>query len=333
MSGGDSCASVDPSTNSTMECTTDCGCTTTSSRSHPMSNSSCASISSSPLFMSVAELTVMTGPIDHVGCARASAGVTSASSARLRPRNGPPDAVRTIRATSERRPPRRHCASAECSLSTGMSMRSRPPARSAAATTRSPPTISDSLLASATGVPTPSAASVGSRPRAPVMPFRTRSTSARASSATPASPSPTSASGSRSRSVAAASGSARARWRTPKARACSARVSTSRPAARPTTSKRSGWARTTSSAWVPIDPVEPRSTSRRRASGLVIPADPRRRGRARPGRSARRPRPRPGGACRRPGCRSPAAGRTRRRRPGRGCRAGSRWRRAPRAGP
>jgi hypothetical protein len=30
MSGGDACAIVDPSMNSTMECTIDCGCTTTS---------------------------------------------------------------------------------------------------------------------------------------------------------------------------------------------------------------------------------------------------------------------------------------------------------------
>ncbi len=33
MSGGDACASVDPSMNSTMEWIIDCGCTTTSIRS------------------------------------------------------------------------------------------------------------------------------------------------------------------------------------------------------------------------------------------------------------------------------------------------------------
>ena len=38
MSGGDACASVEPSTNSTIECTTDCGCTTTvMSATHPQS--------------------------------------------------------------------------------------------------------------------------------------------------------------------------------------------------------------------------------------------------------------------------------------------------------
>ena len=53
MSGIDSCAIVAPSQNSTMLCTTDCGCTTTSIRSKPTSKSSCASMTSRPLFISV----------------------------------------------------------------------------------------------------------------------------------------------------------------------------------------------------------------------------------------------------------------------------------------
>ena len=53
MSGIESCAIVAPSTNSTMLCTIDCGCTTTSIRSKPTPNSSCASITSRPLFISV----------------------------------------------------------------------------------------------------------------------------------------------------------------------------------------------------------------------------------------------------------------------------------------
>ena len=57
MSGGLAWASVEPSTNSTMECTTDCGWTTTSIRSNGTSNSRCASMTSRPLFISVAELT------------------------------------------------------------------------------------------------------------------------------------------------------------------------------------------------------------------------------------------------------------------------------------
>ena len=119
MSGGEACISVEPSRNSTIECTTDCGWTTTSMRSSGRPNSRWASTTSRPLFTSVALLTVTSGPIDQVGWASASAGVTSASSARVQPRNGPPDAVSTSRRTSSARPPRRHCARAECSESTG----------------------------------------------------------------------------------------------------------------------------------------------------------------------------------------------------------------------
>lgn len=80
---------------STMEWMIDCGCTTTSMRSKPMSNSRWASMTSSPLFTRVAELIVMTGPIDQVGWASAISGVTSARSARFLPRKGPPLAVTT----------------------------------------------------------------------------------------------------------------------------------------------------------------------------------------------------------------------------------------------
>ena len=100
MSGGEACAIVEPSMNSTIECTIDCGCTTTSMRSYSTSKSRCASMTSSPLFTSVAEFVVTTRPMSHVGCASASAGVTSSRSSRCRPRNGPPDAVSTSRRTS-----------------------------------------------------------------------------------------------------------------------------------------------------------------------------------------------------------------------------------------
>ena len=76
MSGGLAWMIVAPSENSTIECTIDCGCTTTSMRSSPKPNSRCASITSRPLFTSVAELVVTSGPIRHVGCARACSGVT-----------------------------------------------------------------------------------------------------------------------------------------------------------------------------------------------------------------------------------------------------------------
>ena len=65
------------------------GCTTTSMRSKAMPNSRCASITSSPLLTSVAELIVTTGPMSQVGCASACSGVTSASSARRAPAERP----------------------------------------------------------------------------------------------------------------------------------------------------------------------------------------------------------------------------------------------------
>ena len=76
MSGIESCAIVAPSTNSTMPCTTDCGCTTTSIASKSTPNSSWASMTSRPLFMSVDESIVILAPMFQVGCASASAGCT-----------------------------------------------------------------------------------------------------------------------------------------------------------------------------------------------------------------------------------------------------------------
>ena len=100
MSGGLAWAMVEPSTNSTIEWTTDCGCTTTSMASNGTSKSRWASMTSSPLFISVAELIVTRGPMAHVGCASACSTVTSSSAARSQPRKGPPLAVRTSRRTS-----------------------------------------------------------------------------------------------------------------------------------------------------------------------------------------------------------------------------------------
>ena len=74
--GGLAWASVEPSTNSTIECTTLVGCTTTSIRSKGMPKSRCASITSRPLLTRVAELIVITGPMSQVGWASASSGVT-----------------------------------------------------------------------------------------------------------------------------------------------------------------------------------------------------------------------------------------------------------------
>ena len=102
ISGGEAWARVAPSMNSTMEWMTDCGWTTTTISAGSMSNSRCASMSSSPLLIRVEELTVTTGPMAQVGWARACSAVTPVSSARLRPRKGPPEAVRMRRRTSVR---------------------------------------------------------------------------------------------------------------------------------------------------------------------------------------------------------------------------------------
>ena len=118
--GGLACTMVDPSMNSTIECTTLLGCTTTSMRSMGMPKRRFASITSSPLLTKVAELMVITGPIDQVGWLRASATLTWASSSFDLPLKGPPLAVRMRRRTSAAEPPRKHCATALCSESTAM---------------------------------------------------------------------------------------------------------------------------------------------------------------------------------------------------------------------
>ncbi len=104
--------------------------------------------------------------------------------------------------------------------------------------------ISDSLLASASVVPASSAASVGRSPTAPVMPLRTTSHGRPAASTEASSPRPEYA------------GANSATWASKSARF-------EPPAVSPTTRNRSGLARTRSSAWVPIDPVEPRITMSR----------------------------------------------------------------------
>ena len=100
MSGAPSCANIEPSAYSTNECTTLCGCTTTSTCDSGKPNSSVASMTSSPLFISVAESTEILRPIFHFGCAQASSGVTlrAAAPASVQ-RNGPPEAVKITRVT------------------------------------------------------------------------------------------------------------------------------------------------------------------------------------------------------------------------------------------
>ena len=67
MSVAEICAITLPSLYSTIACTEDCGCTTTSTSEGFRSKSQQASITSKPLFMSVAESMVMRFPIFQVG--------------------------------------------------------------------------------------------------------------------------------------------------------------------------------------------------------------------------------------------------------------------------
>ena len=67
-----------------------CGWITTSICSGGTPNSQCASITSRPLFIIVAESTEILRPITQLGCAHASSGVTCGSSASGRVRKGPP---------------------------------------------------------------------------------------------------------------------------------------------------------------------------------------------------------------------------------------------------
>ena len=79
MSGTPNWAFTLPSLNSTSEWTMDSRCRTTSTFSMGTSNSHIASIVSMPLFISVAESTVILGPMFHVGWLSACSAVTPAN--------------------------------------------------------------------------------------------------------------------------------------------------------------------------------------------------------------------------------------------------------------
>ncbi len=174
MSVTPNCARIEPSTISTIECTTDCGCTTTSMRSAGIPKSQRASMTSSPLFISVAESIVILRPIRQVGCLRASSGPTAVSSFGEWPRNGPPEAVRIRRPTSCGGRSRRHWWMALCSLSTG---RIDTPRRRAASVISAPAITSTSLLARAIVFPASIAASTASSAAVPDEAHSTMSTS------------------------------------------------------------------------------------------------------------------------------------------------------------
>ena len=172
MSGGPRWATTEPSRNSTSPWTTDCGCTTTSMPADSMANRWCASMSSRPLFINVAESMVTLGPIDQFGCLSAWAGVAARIASIDQVRNGPPEAVSTSRTTSSRRPAPNAWNSALCSESTGSTL---VPFCAARRMNNAPAQTRHSLLASATVPPRSTAASVGSSPVAPAIAAMTQS--------------------------------------------------------------------------------------------------------------------------------------------------------------
>ena len=156
-----------------------CRCTKTSIFSNGTPNRCFASITSSPLFISVALSTVIFAPMLQLGWRRASFAVIWVSSSFVFPKNGPPEAVSKIRFTSLSKLSRftraaRHWKTALCSESTGMISAPVCPARSI---TISPAVTNVSLLARPMRFFASTAARVGARPAMPTMPVITVSAS------------------------------------------------------------------------------------------------------------------------------------------------------------
>src|ERR1700674_1216360 len=201
----------------------------------------CASITSRPLFIKVAESTVTFGPIDHLGWFSACSTVTWSRSSAGWAQKGPPLAVMIRRLIDSRLSPHRHCQIALCSESTGLTPPSRdaPCARPAAARmTSSPAMTRTSLCASATSFPAFSAASVGARARAP---GRATTTMSQRGAVTSAS--------------TRASKSGSPAW--PCTTISALRFVGRRPAVRPNSFRRAGLRSMTSSVCWPIEPVAP----------------------------------------------------------------------------
>ena len=268
MSGEPNCASIEPSTYSTSECTMLCRWTTTSTCPGARPKSRHASISSRPLFMSVAESTEIFRPITHFGCAQACSGVTAASASCGVSRKGPPEAVNSTRRTPgaltpAAQPGGKHWNIALCSLSTGKS--AAPEARTAARSS-GPAMTRDSLLASSTRLPACAAASVERKPADPAMPAITTSASGSdAISMRPSAPPSTRVGlpdpASRAVSSRAASTSASAANAGRSVRTCCASFAALRFAPSATTLNLSVWRASTSSVFSPMDPVEPRTAT------------------------------------------------------------------------
>ena len=159
-----------------------------------------------------------------------------------------------------------------CSESTGTI---RAPVASASAVTSSPPTTSDSLLASARSIPSPSVATVGPRPTEPTSAFSTSSAPDSTTSRTsPSAPREHLAVGPRlgrpGGSVLRRRGRCgRRRGRAPAPPAPPRSLRRTSP-----TSSSSSLRAHTSSACMPIDPVEPRISRRRRLAELLTCSSP-----------------------------------------------------------
>ncbi len=222
-----------------------------------MSKSHFASITSSPLFTSVEESTVIFRPIDQFGCFKASSTVISASSSFFLPRKGPPDAVRRILLTRLLFSPCMDWKIALCSLSTGKMETLFFFARGMMIC---PAVTSVSLLASAMVFPASIAAMVGLIPIMPTMAVtKTSISSITAISRRPSIPPRTSVfvSATLRRSSFAASSSKRTASRGENSLICSSIFFTFLPAARAVTCK-SLLFLTISSVCVPMEPVEPK---------------------------------------------------------------------------
>src|SRR3989339_450941 len=232
-----------------------CGCISTSIISGEKPKRRCASKTSSPLFINVAESIVIFFPISQLGCFRASSIVTLFNSLLLLPRNGPPDAVSTTLFTDSLLRPSMHWNIALCSLSTGIIFA---PDFAASLITISPATTSDSLLASPIVFPALTAESVGKRPANPIIAERTKSALLYdATSAMPLSPESTlipsfflSSKAHVPSATAAISGL--------NALICSSSSSMLFLAVSPTTLNLSRYLAITSSALRPMEPVEPK---------------------------------------------------------------------------
>ena len=240
-------------------------------------------MSSRPLLTSVAELIVTTGPMSQVGWASACSTVTSASSsagaaAERAAAGGEHQPARP----RSRAPPRRHCASAECSESTGTSCPGAAAASDqvAAGDQRllvgqrdgAPGLQRGQRRAQADGAGDPVEDDVGG-PGGQLLggaragqDLRQRVLALR----------PAALRGRRVEGqlqVLRGGGPGDGDRRTPRASACSASRPTSPPpAARPVIRSRSGFCRATSMACRPIEPVEPRTvTSRGALTGASSP--------------------------------------------------------------